>query len=216
MGKEKLCDWTKEFGFGRKTNVDLPAEESGIIKDPKKMYAIDFATQAFGHGISVTALQLAVAYSALANGGKVMRPNILKRIEDINGNIIFEGNPQILRTISDKKSLDTVKQFLKSVFDYGTARHIKLEAIEMAGKTGTAEKKIFGESGYSKDKYTSVFAGFFPVENPAQQKDIFVNIGNGIRFNVDELIFSMTESFPYLFMKTGKKDNIGLHLFYPV
>ncbi len=166
IGSKKLYERMLAMGFGQSTSSNLSNEASGIFRKLKDWQGYSLHSISFGQEVSVTALQLAVAYSALANGGNVMRPNILKKIEDVHGNVIFESKPQRLRTISDKKSLDTVKQFLKSVFDYGTARHFKLESIEMAGKTGTAEKKILGESGYSKDKYTSVFAGFFPVDNP--------------------------------------------------
>lgn len=166
IGNKKLYERMLAMGFGQSTSSNLSNEASGIFRKLKDWQGYSLHSISFGQEVSVTALQLAVAYSALANGGNVMRPNILKQIEDANGEITYRSSPQKLRTISDKKSLDTVKHFLKSVFDYGTARYFKLSSIEMAGKTGTAEKQIFGEHGYSKDKYTSVFAGFFPVDTP--------------------------------------------------
>ncbi|MFO7895376.1 MAG: penicillin-binding transpeptidase domain-containing protein, partial [Candidatus Cloacimonadales bacterium] len=166
IGNKALYERMLALGFGQSTSSNLSNEAPGIFRKLSDWQGYSLHSISFGHEVSVTVLQLAVAYSAFANGGKVMRPNIVRQIEDSKGNIIHTAKPQVLRTISDQKSLDTLKDYLKSVFDYGTARHSKLSYLEMAGKTGTAEKQIMGTSGYSDEKYTSVFTGFFPVDKP--------------------------------------------------
>jgi len=166
IGSKALYERMLALGFGQSTSSNLSNEAPGIFRKLKDWQGYSLHSISFGHEVSVTVLQLAVAYSAFANGGRVMRPNIVQQIEDSNGKVLHTAQPQVLRTISDKNSLDKLKSYLKSVFDYGTARHSKLSFIEMAGKTGTAEKQILGTQGYSDEKYTSVFAGFFPVDQP--------------------------------------------------
>ena len=95
-----------------------------------------------------------------------MQPYLVKEIRNDNDEVVHSFIPQVLRTISDRQSLDTLKVYLQGVVDYGTAMQTKLSYIDIAGKTGTAEKIIAGEKTYSKDKYTSLFAGFFPVDEP--------------------------------------------------
>ena len=164
IGSEALYDRILEMGFGHKTGSNLYGEANGIFRKLKDWQGYSLHSISFGQEISVTALQLAVAYCAFANGGRILRPYIVKEIIDDEGKTVESFSPKVLRTISDKQSLDTLKVFLKSVVDYGTATATKLDYLTIAGKTGTAEKAIDGV--YSKDKYTAVFAGFFPVDNP--------------------------------------------------
>ena len=166
IGSKKLYERMIAMGFGQESSNNISNEASGILRKLKDWQGYSLHSISFGQEISVTALQLTNAYCTMANGGNVMRPYILKEIRNPQGKVVMESQPQRLRTISDKKSLDTLKVFLKSVVDYGTARNSKLSFVDIAGKTGTAEKKVLGESGYSKEKYISVFTGFFPVKNP--------------------------------------------------
>ncbi|MFC1887237.1 penicillin-binding transpeptidase domain-containing protein [Candidatus Cloacimonadota bacterium] len=166
VGHEKLYDRMIAMGFGQKTGSNLAGEASGIFRKLKDWQGYSLHSISFGQEISVTALQLAKAYSCFANGGNVMQPYFVKEIRDENNKVIKEFKPRKIRKISDSESLDTLKVFLKNVVDYGTATLTHLEHIDIAGKTGTAEKIIKGELEYSKDKYTSVFAGFFPYDEP--------------------------------------------------
>jgi len=165
IGSKTLYERIIEMGFGHKTGSNLYGEAKGILRKLKNWQGYSLHSISFGQEISVTALQLGVAYCAFANGGHILRPYIVKEIIDDKGDPVEEYSPKILRTISDKQSLDTLKVFLKSVVDYGTATATKLDYLTIAGKTGTAEKAL-KSGGYSKDKYTAVFAGFFPVDNP--------------------------------------------------
>ena len=166
IGSKVLYERMIALGFGHKTGSNLSGEASGIFRKLKDWQGFSLHSISFGQEISVTALQLANAYCALANGGKVMKPYICKEIIDENGKTVETCKPKKLRTISDPKSLDQLKTFLQGVVDYGTAVGTRFEELTVAGKTGTAEKTKRGSVGYSEDKYSSVFAGFFPVENP--------------------------------------------------
>jgi len=164
IGSKLLYDRMIELGFGQKTGSNLYGETTGIFRKLKDWQGYSLHSISFGQEISVTALQLARAYCAFANGGKILQPYILKEIRDDSGKVVQSFKPKVLRKISDKRSLDTLKDFLKGVVDHGTAKSLKMDYLEIAGKTGTGEKAVNGV--YSEDKYTSIFAGFFPVDKP--------------------------------------------------
>jgi len=166
VGSETLYDRMIAMGFGQKTGSNLAGEASGIFRKLRDWQGYSLHSISFGQEIAVTALQLAKAYSGFANGGKIMQPYMVKEIRDIDNNLIKEFKPKKIREISNERSLDTLKVFLRNVVDYGTAVLTRLDYLEIAGKTGTAEKIIKGETEYSEDKYTSVFCGFFPVKEP--------------------------------------------------
>lgn len=166
IGSKTLYDRMIAMGFGHKIGADISGEAAGIFRKLKDWQGFSLHSISFGQEISVTALQLANAYSAFANGGKIMQPYLMQKIIDENGIEVENHQPKVLRTISDIASLDTLKVFLKSVVDYGTAVGTRFDFLEVAGKTGTAEKSFGGSVGYSEEKYTSVFAGFFPVQEP--------------------------------------------------
>lgn len=166
VGSKGLYECLITLGFGHKTGSNIAGEAPGIFRKLKDWQGFSLHSISFGQEISVTALQLANAYCAIANGGNLMLPYIVQDIKTSDGLLVEHQQPKILRTISDPQSLDTLRVFLKNVVDYGTATNAKLNFVTTAGKTGTAEKIIEGETEYSKTKYTSVFAGFFPVEEP--------------------------------------------------
>ncbi len=166
IGSEVLYERLIAMGCGQKTGSNLAGEASGIFRKLKEWQGYSLHSISFGQEISVTALQLANMYCTFANNGNVMQPYLIKEIRDQKDNIIRKFGPKILRSISDKNSLDTLKVFLKNVVDYGTGVVTKINYLEIAGKTGTAEKIIKGETTYSKEKYISVFVGFFPVDIP--------------------------------------------------
>lgn len=166
IGSNVLYERMIAMGFGHTTGSNISGEAKGILRKPKDWQGFSLHSISFGQEISVTALQLTNAYCSLANGGKVMQPHLIKEIRDRDDRIIVASKQKTMRTISNKISLDTLKVFLKSVVDYGTAKETRLEHLTIAGKTGTSEKAISGKIGYEKEKYTSIFAGFFPVKKP--------------------------------------------------
>ncbi len=166
VGIDKFYQRLLDLGFKYKTNIQLPYESSGLMRNKNKWNISSLHSISFGQEISVTSIQLVTAYAALANGGKVIQPKIWLKTTDKNGKIVKEKKMIISKVISNKTSLDTLKTFLRAVVEYGTATKAEIEGLEICGKTGTAQKSIKGHIGYSEKDYYSVFAGFFPYQNP--------------------------------------------------
>jgi penicillin-binding protein 2B len=166
LGGEKLRDYILNFGFGAKTGIDLPGETAGII-DFK--YDTEIATATFGQGkVAVTAIQQIAAVSAIANGGKLMRPYIVKEIIDPKTNqIVTSFSPQVIRQVVSEETARKVAEYLEQVVSdqsVGSGWRAYIEGYRIAGKTGTAQKVINGR--YAEGKYVVSFIGFAPVENP--------------------------------------------------
>lgn len=166
LGPTKLYEQFISYGFGQKSGLNLFGESSGLFHKLENWDSYTLQSISFGQGMSVSAIQLAAAYSAVANGGRYMKPYLLDSILDDQGNVIEQYEPRALRKIGSTAVTDSIKSYLQAVVDYGTGRHIKMDYIRLGGKTGTAQKNIEGSRGYASGKYTSVFAGLFPVENP--------------------------------------------------
>jgi membrane peptidoglycan carboxypeptidase len=117
-----------------------------------------------GHEISVTLLQLAMAYGAVANGGFLMKPLIIKALYDNSWNLIYEESPRIIRRVASEKTMAYLRQILQQVVEKGTGKQVQIPGIKIAGKTGTAQKVINGS--YSNTDFVASFIGFFPADNP--------------------------------------------------
>lgn len=166
MGKEKLYDYLIDFGFGRKTKIGLIGEVSGLLSKPKRWSDIQTANIAMGQGVSVTSLQMVKAVNALGNGGKLLKPYIIKGVYDSHGNVIEENKPEVLReVISEKSSKDITEAMIGVVSLKGTARRAAIKGFEVAGKTGTAQK-VKPEGGYSHKDFIASFVGFVPAHDP--------------------------------------------------
>jgi len=165
VGSKRLYEKLILLGFGQKSGLNLFGESSGIFHKLEDWDGYSLHSITFGYALSVSATQLAAAYSVIANGGNYVRPYIVDSFRDETGRIIEQFEPKIVRRVVKQEAADTLKSYLQSVVEEGTARHIKLSYMTTAGKTGTAKKKLEGQTGYS-DKYTGNFVGFFPVDNP--------------------------------------------------
>ncbi|HNX38136.1 MAG TPA: penicillin-binding transpeptidase domain-containing protein [Candidatus Cloacimonadota bacterium] len=166
LGPTKLYEQFISYGFGQKTGLNLFGESSGLFSKLDNWDSYTIQSISFGQGISVTAIQLASAYCAIANGGKYMKPYLVDSILDDEGQVIEQFEPKVLREIGSKAITDTIKVYIKGVVDHGTARNVKMDYINIGGKTGTAEKNTIGTKGYVGGKYTAVFMGMFPIEAP--------------------------------------------------
>ncbi len=166
MGPEKLHQTLKNFGFGELTGIDCPGETSGILSSYKRWTRIDAATIAFGQGISVSAIQLVAAVSAIANGGVLMKPFVARAITDKNGALVEKFGPKEVRRVVSKETADTMASILATVTaEGGTGTNAAMDGYKVCGKTGTAQK--VGETGgYAKGRYVASFVGFVPQENP--------------------------------------------------
>jgi len=166
VGSARLYEKLIALGFGQKSGLGMFGESSGMLAKLENWDGYSLHSIAFGQAISVTAVQLANAYCAIANGGKLMRPFVIDSYRDEQGRIIEQFEPTVMRQVSTKAATDTLGSYLQSVVDSGTGKSLKLSYITLGGKTGTAQKKLEGMHGYAGDKYTSVFVGYFPVEKP--------------------------------------------------
>ncbi len=166
LGKENFRSYVERFGFGTKTGIELDTETAGTIASlsQNKGDKVDCytATASFGQGITVTPMQMVTAFSALANGGKLMKPYIVKRIEYANGKV-ETTRPMEIRQVVSKHTADTVAAMMVRVVDYSEGKRGQVPGYYIAGKTGTAQ--IAGPGGYTAETNHS-FIGFGPVDNP--------------------------------------------------
>ena len=175
LGKEKLFKYINDFGFGKKTGIDLNGESSGILFNINNVGPVELATTSFGQGISVSAIQQITAVSAAINGGPLYKPYVVKRIVEPNtGEIIKENKPQIVRKVISNETSQTVRMALETVVAYGTGRNAYIEGYRVGGKTGTAQKVNNGI--YMSGNYILSFIGFLPADNP--QVVVYVAIDN--------------------------------------
>ena len=166
LGAEKLMHYTRLFGFGEQTGIDLPGEEEGILFKAEDMRDSDIATTAIGQSIAVTPLQLVTAMSAIANGGTLMRPHIVRAIKNPDGSVYEERTPQPIHETLQRTVNRTLFGLLEQVVATGGGSKAGVKGYRIAGKTGTAQKIRLDTSGYMEGRYIASFCGFAPVEDP--------------------------------------------------
>jgi cell division protein FtsI (penicillin-binding protein 3) len=167
LGQQRLYKYLKNYGFGDRAGIELPGEVSGYVRDKGRWQGIDLATISFGQGISVSALQLASAVSAVANGGNLMKPYLVERITDNDGNLIRQSSPQLLRRVISPDTARKMARMMEGVTDEGgTGIKATVPGFRVAGKTGTAQKVDPNTRCYSATKRTASFIGFLPAEQP--------------------------------------------------
>ncbi len=167
LGYERFYGFLKKFGFGEKTGVDLIGEVNGLVRTPESSNEVDRATVYYGQGMSVTSLQLATAMAAIANGGRLMRPYIVKAIKDESGRTVKEFYPHMVRRVISSDTAKTVSRILEGVAsEGGTAPLAAIDGYRVAGKTGTAKKPDLRRGGYLKRDYVADFVGFVPADRP--------------------------------------------------
>jgi len=163
LGQDPLYQYLRAFGFGSPTGIDLAAEASGAVRPLAEWYPVDVGTIAFGQGIAVTPLQLAMAYATIANGGTLYRPYVVAATRDADGE--HRTAPVAVRSPITPDTADTLRTMLVSTVDKGIAHGASLTGYSVAGKTGTAQ--IPSDDGrYVDDAYISSFAGFAPANDP--------------------------------------------------
>ncbi len=164
LGRERFVDHLQRFGFGERVGLGLPGEGKGVLPFPRAEIA--FANQAFGQGLTATAVQLAAGFGALANGGVLMKPFLVSKVVDPDGVVLLETRPMQVRRAVSARTAATVLSMLEGVVeDEGTAPRARMDGYRVAGKTGTAQKADPVARGYS-DKRISSFIGVVPAEAP--------------------------------------------------
>jgi cell division protein FtsI (penicillin-binding protein 3) len=154
----------RDFGFGTLTGIELPGEARGRLPRPLDWSAQSPASLAIGYEISVTPLQMAMAYGALANGGMLMQPHIIKEIRDNRGRTVERTEPRAVRRVVSTEVAGSVSEALVGVVEDGTGTAAQLGGLRVAGKSGTS--RAWDGGGYAPGRYYASFAGFFPAEDP--------------------------------------------------
>ena len=166
LGAEKMMHYTRVFGFGERTGIDLPGEEEGILFSADDMRDSDIATTAIGQSIAVTPLQLVTAMAAIANGGTLMHPYIVREIRNPDGSVYEERAPREIRRVLEPTVDRTLIGLLEQVVASGGGKKAGVKGYRIAGKTGTAQKIRRETAGYLEGRYIASFCGFAPVEDP--------------------------------------------------
>lgn len=166
LGGEKLRKYIDKFGFGVKTGIDLPNESASPIREFK--YAADIAAASYGHGlVQVTPIQQVAAVSAIANGGKLLKPHLVKEITDPNNGEVEKVEPELVRQVISETTAKTVSGYLEQVVadqEIGSGKYAYIDGYRVAGKTGTAIKLVNGV--YDHNKAVVSFIGYAPADNP--------------------------------------------------
>ena len=166
LGRESFNRYVREFGFGVATGVELPGESSGLLRPPARWSALSLASLSFGQEIGVTALQIAAATGAVANGGYLMKPYIVRFLEDAAGRVVQSFKPVAVRRVLQPHTVEVLTDLLKGVVKNGTGTRAAVPGYTVAGKTGTAQK-IDGSGRYSMADHVASFVGFVPAARPA-------------------------------------------------
>lgn len=168
LGGEKLYESLLRFGFGQEAGVSLPGESSGTLRPRGRPWVqVETAAASFGQGISVTNLQMAMAAAAIANGGELMEPILVKRVTTATGEVVREATPRVRRRVIQKRVAETVTELMIAVTEgEGTGLEAAIDGYQVAGKTATAQKTDPATGRYSLDKFMASFVGFVPAKKP--------------------------------------------------
>jgi cell division protein FtsI (penicillin-binding protein 3) len=166
LGDQRLYRYLQAFGFGQRTEIDLPGEAGGLIRDPRYWGRRSVASISMGQEIGVTPIQMAAAIGAIANGGVLMKPYVVSEIRDAQGVVVKQVLPQVKRRVVSPETARTVTSILEGVVTDGTGGKAAIPGFRVAGKTGTAQKIDPRTGAYSATQFVGSFVGFVPAERP--------------------------------------------------
>lgn len=161
IGEDKFYDYAKLFGFMNTTGVELPGESGGVFHARDGFNSVQLATTSFGQSIQVTPIQLVTFLSAIANGGTLYKPHVVKQITDQNGDVVSNTQPVAVRKVMSKETAETMRNIMQQAVESGAATNGYIAGYRVGGKTGTSEKIPRGN-----DKYIASFVGIAPADNP--------------------------------------------------
>ncbi len=165
IGAKTLFSYFKAFGFGSKTDINFNGESKGSLAPYNTWTKVDLATKGYGYGVAVTPIQLITAYSAIANGGTLMQPHLVDRLEYTGGKVDKKAKPIKIRRVLSEQTAQTMRTFLQTVVEVGSGKRAQIKGFNVAGKTGTAEK-VSKEGGYAKRNHVVSFCGMVPATKP--------------------------------------------------
>lgn len=180
LGIDNYYKYIDAFGFTNKTGIDLPGEGGSIIQNKETAGPVGLATMSFGHGISVTPIQLITAVSSIANHGKLMQPRVVKELIDSSSNVIHRYEPKLIRQVLSEKTARELSEIMESVVTEGSGLNAYIPGYRIGGKTGTAEKIINGR--YSKGDVYSSFVAIAPINDPKLSVLVIIDEPQGIHF----------------------------------
>ncbi|PYN99265.1 MAG: penicillin-binding protein [Candidatus Rokuibacteriota bacterium] len=166
LGPERYYRYMTAFGFGRPTGVGLSGESRGQLREPPRWSALSLPTMSLGQEVSVTALQMVTAFGAVANGGTMMRPRLVKSVFDVNGRETRRFEPEAVRQVISAETARTLTSILTNVVEAGTGHNAAIPGHQVAGKTGTAQKLDPATHRYSRAPGVLSFVGFAPADEP--------------------------------------------------
>ncbi len=166
LGRERYYKYMTAFGFGASTNLGLPGESRGQLRPPAQWSGLSLATMSIGQEISVTAVQMVAAFGAVANGGRLMQPQIIRAVLDAQGRELRSFEPKAVRQVISPETARTLTEMMVNVVGNGTGRHAAIPGYDVAGKTGTAQKMDPATKRYSRAPGVLSFVGFVPADDP--------------------------------------------------
>jgi cell division protein FtsI (penicillin-binding protein 3) len=214
LGKENIYRYSKLFGVGDKTGIDLPGEVSGWIHKPERWSGTSLGAISIGQEVAVTPVQMLRAYSAIANGGFLVRPHVVSEIISPDNRIIASFRDNDVQRIISAKTAETFKNILKSVTEEGgTAKSASVDGNQVAGKTGTAQMIDPATKRYSRDKYVSSFVGFVPADKPRLAMIVIVYEPKGQIYGgvVAAPVFREITRQALSYLNVPREDNLGQH-----
>ncbi len=179
-GGETMTEYAERFGFGKATGIELPGEQEGILFDPKTMSPVDVAAMSFGQSIAVTPLQMVQAFGALANKGHMMKPFLVKEIDNPDGSVYEKTEPKEVGQPISENTAQTISKILSEEINSGGGQSAKVDGYTFCGKTGTAQRINHGRAGYAEGQYIASFMGFGPLEDPQYVVLIVVDNPSGV------------------------------------
>lgn len=164
LGFDRFYDYLDGFGMTKKTGIDLPSEASPLMIDEEDAVDLDLASSAIGQANAYTAIQMITAFSAVVNGGYLMKPQIVSEISDSDGDVVQKPEPEVVRQVISEETSAQMRDMLEGVVEEGLGTPAAVEGYRVGGKTGTAE--IATNGSYDKNNYILSFMGFAPVDDP--------------------------------------------------
>jgi stage V sporulation protein D (sporulation-specific penicillin-binding protein) len=213
IGKENLCASIEKFGFGKTSEIDLPGEAPGIVKPVDKVSEADLATISFGQTNTVNSVQYMAAFNAIANGGTLIQPHVMKEVthnDENNVNIVDETFKTKTSTVASPEKTAELRTFLEGVVTGGSAKATFIDGYHIGGKTGTAQKVIAGK--YGEGKYISSFVGMAPANDPKVTVMITVDEPSNGEYYAAQVAVPyakplFTDIFNYLNSKSSDKNS---------
>ena len=183
LGAERFYQYLDAFGIGQKTGVDIPGEAEGIVIAKSAVKRVDIARIGFGQSVAVTPLQLLRAVCAAVNGGRLMRPYVVRQITDADGNVIERGEPKVLGHPISEETSATMRRLLEDVVALGGGKNARIPGYRVGGKTGTAQ--VYVDGVVSREKHIGSFVGFAPADDPriaviliVDEADVAIDFGS--------------------------------------